>query len=273
MSKAGIAVALSCPMIQGLPYRLLFLSLILLSGCKGEESGLTISAAADLSEAFGEVGKRFTDETGIAVRFNFGSTGQLAQQIEAGAPVDLFAAANIAFVEDLERKGRLLPESRRLYGQGRIVLWSREENRFPLTGIEDLLRPEVRRIAIANPEHAPYGMAAREALEKKGIWELLGPKLVPGENVRQVLRYAETGDVEVAIIARSLCQPGVGRWVLLPEELHRPLTQALGIVSSSQQREAATRFSNFLLGATGQKIMRRYGFVAPRERIGERKEE
>ena len=252
--------------IRDLTGGLLFASLIFLSGCRGEVEGLTISAAADLTDAFGEIGQRFTNETGIPVRFNFGSTGQLAQQIAAGAPVDLFAAANVAFVEELERQGRLLPESRRLYGQGRIVLWARAESRVPLTSIEDLGRPEVRRIAIANPEHAPYGMAAREAIERAGRWQELEPKLVPAENVRQALRYAETGDVEVAIVARSLCQPGVGRWTLLPAELHRPLDQALGIVRTSRQREAATRFADFVLGPTGQQIMRRYGFVAPEER-------
>jgi molybdate transport system substrate-binding protein len=245
---------------------LLLASLAFLSGCKGEVEGLTVSAAADLTEAFGEIGERFTDTTGIPVRFNFGSTGQLAQQIEAGAPVDLFAAANVAFVEDLERKGRILTGSRRLYGQGQIVLWAQEGSRIPLNSIEDLVRPEVRRIAIANPEHAPYGMAAREAIERAGRWQELEPKLVPAENVRQALRYAETGDVEVAIVARSLCRPGVGRWTVLPAELHRPLDQALGIVSASQQREAATHFADFVLGPTGQEIMRRYGFVPPKER-------
>ena len=255
-----------CRRIRDLTAGLLLVSVGFLSGCRGEVKGLTVSAAADLTEAFGEIGQRFTDETGIPVRFNFGSTGQLAQQIEAGAPVDLFAAANVTFVEDLERKGRILAGSRRLYGQGRIVLWTREGNGIPLTSLEDLSRPEVRRIAIANPEHAPYGMAAREAVESAGRWQELEPKIVPAENVRQALRYAEMGDVEVAIVARSLCRPGVGRWTVLPAELHRPLNQALGIVRASRQREAATRFADFVLGQTGQQIMRRYGFVAPEER-------
>ena len=263
--------------IRGLASGLLLSLLVILAGCAGKREELTISAAADLTEAFGEIGKRFTAETGIPVRFNFGSTGQLAQQIEAGAPVDLFAAANVAFVEDLERKGRLLPESRRLYGQGRIVLWTRAESRFPLVRLEDLRRPEIRRIAIANPEHAPYGMAAQEAIRKAGLGEQLEPKLIPAENVRQALRYAETGDVEVGIVALSLCRPGVGRWTIVPAELHRPLDQALGIVSQSQQREAASRFADFVLGPMGQLIMRRYGFVAPgksaEESPKERKEE
>jgi molybdate transport system substrate-binding protein len=109
-------------------------------------------------------------------------------------------------------------------------------------------------------------MAAREAIESAGRWQELEPKIVPAENVRQALRYAETGDVEAAIVARSLCRPGVGRWTVLPAELHRPLDQALGIVSASGKREAATRFADFVLGPTGQQIMRRYGFVAPEER-------
>ncbi len=241
----------------------LFAGLVVLSSCRQGQESLTVSAAADLTEAFGEIGQRFTAETGIVVSFNFGSTGQLARQIEQGAPVDLFAAANLGFVEDLERKGWLLPETRRLYGLGRIVIWTRNGGEPKIERLEDLRQPWVKRIAIANPEHAPYGMAAREAIESAGLLAELSPRLVPAENVRQALHYGETGNVEAAIVALSLCRPGVGRWVLVPAELHRPLDQALAVVTRTRHREAALHFADFVMSPTGRSILGRYGFLPP----------
>lgn len=236
------------------------LPLVLFCSCGRREEQLTVSAAADLTEAFGEIGRRFRKETGVAVSFNFGSTGQLARQIEQGAPVDVFAAANVIFIEELERQGLILAETRRIYGRGRIAIWSRGTARRPPERLEDLRQPWVRRIAIANPEHAPYGMAAREAIESAGLLAELSPRLVPGENVRQALQYAETENVEAAIVARSLCREGVGRWTLIPAELHRPLNQALAVIRTTKHREAAIRFAEFVTSDEGQEILGRYGF-------------
>ncbi len=146
---------------------------------------LTVSAAADLTPAFGEIGRLYGEQTGTKVNFNFGSTGQLAQQITQGAPVDLFAAANVAYIDELEQKGLILPDTKQLYATGRITVWTRRNNSLQLERVEDLARDDVRRIAIANPEHAPYGIAAREALQTAGIWERVQPKLIFGENISQ----------------------------------------------------------------------------------------
>ena len=162
---------------------------------------LTVSAASDLTYAFGEIGKQFEAETGHKVVFNFGSTGQLTQQIEQGAPVDVFAAANVSFVEDLERQGLILPNTKQMYARGRITLWTRADSPLQITTLSDLTRPEVQRIAIANPDHAPYGVAARQAMQTAGIWEAVQTKSVLGDNVRQTLQYAETGNVDAAIVA------------------------------------------------------------------------
>jgi len=226
---------------------------------------LTVSAASDLTFAFQEIGRRFEEETGIPVRFNFGSSGQLAQQIEQGAPVDLFASANVAYIEELERQGLILPDTKQVYAQGRIILWTRTDSPLQITGIEDLARPEVERIAIANPDHAPYGVAARQALQAAGLWEVIQPKLVLGENVRQTLQYAETGNVDVAIVARSLGVEGEGRWVLIPEEMHRPIDQAMAVVRGTPHEEEARRFAAFVSGPQGRPILRRYGFTLPGE--------
>ena len=224
---------------------------------------LTVSAAADLVYAFTDLGQAFEQETGIPVVFNFGSTGQLAQQIEQGAPVDLFAAANISFVDELARQGRVLPDTVALYARGRITLWTRADSPLRIERIEDLAQPAVRRIAIANPDHAPYGIAAREALQSAGLWETVQPKLILGENVRQTLQYAESGDVDVAIAALSLSLQEEGRWVLVPEELHAPIDQALAVVTGTHNESAARAFAEFINGPRGRPIMRRYGFVLP----------
>ncbi len=232
---------------------------------------LTVSAAADLTYAFSEIGKQFEAETGHKVVFNFGSTGQLAQQIEQGAPVDLFAAANASYVDDLERQGLILPDTKRLYARGRITLWTRADSPLQITRVEELTRPEIVRIAIANPDHAPYGMAARQAMQTAGVWEAVQPKLVFGENVRQTLQYAETGNVDVAIVALSLSVPAAaaqgapGRWTLIPEELHSPIDQALAIVKGTQYEEAGRAFAAYVNGPEGRPIMRKYGFILPGE--------
>lgn len=243
----------------------LILVLIFFIGCRSSAPTLTVSAASDLTPAFEELGKQFTNDTGIKVTFNFGSTGQLTQQIEQGAPVDILAAANVTFVEELERQNLILPDTKTLYAQGRITLWTRSDSPLKLERIEDLAKPEVRRIAIANPEHAPYGDAARQALESAGIWERVSSRLVFGENISQTLQYAETGNVDAAIVALSLCVSSKGRWVLIPDRLHKPLNQALAVVRSTRRESEARRFANFVNSAQGRPIMRKYGFILPGE--------
>lgn len=227
---------------------------------------LTVAAAADLIPAFTEIGARFTQETGIGVDFSFGSTGQLAQQIQQGAPVDLFAAANQSFIDQLEQAGRIIPGSRAIYAVGRLTLWTRSDSPLNLTSLADLTDPAIRHIAIANPEHAPYGVAAREALQTAGLWGVLQPKLVFGENVAQTLQFASSGNADVAIVALSLSVQGEGgRWVLLPEDLHNPLIQALAVIEGTAHETEARRFAAFVNGEIGHPIMRRYGFVLPGE--------
>lgn len=226
---------------------------------------LTVSAAADLNYAFPEIGKLWEQQTGNQVIFNFGSTGQIAQQIERGAPVDLFAAANQSYIQDLEKKGLILSDTKEIYGRGRITLWTRQDSKLNVQDIKDLTKAEVKRVAIANPDHAPYGIAAREALQTAGIWHTIQSKLVFGENVRQTQQYAEMGNVDVAIVALSLSVNQPGRWQLIAQELHKPLDQMLAVVKSSQHKTQAQQFATFINSSTGRQIMRKYGFVLPGE--------
>jgi len=246
----------------------------LAASCQGNSAApptqsapLIVSAAADLVYAFTDLGRAFEQETGIPVVFNFGSTGQLAQQIEQGAPVDLFAAANISYIQELAQQGLVLPDTVAPYGRGRITLWTRTDSPLRIDSIDDLAQPAVRRIAIANPDHAPYGIAAREALQSAGLWDALQPKLILGENVRQTLQYAETGNVDVAIVALSLSLHEEGRWTLVPQELHDPIDQALAVVAGSRNEAAARAFAAFVNGPVGRPIMRKYGFILPGEEV------
>ena len=225
---------------------------------------LTVAAAADLTSAFEEIGREFQSATGAHVTFSFGSTGLLTRQIENGAPMDLFAAANVDYINQLESKGLILSDTKAVYARGRIVLWTPKETTLRIENLNDLTKPEVKRIAIANPDHAPYGMAAREALQSAGIWEAVKPNLVYGENIRQTLQFAQTGNVEVSIVALSLAQQSDGRWSLVPESLHKPLDQALAVIKGSQNEKQARAFASFITGPQGRAILAKYGFTFPK---------
>nr|WP_254658066.1 molybdate ABC transporter substrate-binding protein [Pleurocapsa sp. PCC 7327] len=226
---------------------------------------LTVSAAADLNYVFKEIGALWEKETGNKVTFNFGSTGQLAQQIERGAPVDLFAAANKSYIEDLDKKGLIISNTKALYGRGRITLWTREGSKLNPKDIRDLTKPEYKKVAIANPDHAPYGIAAREAMQSAGIWDTIKPKLVLGENIRQTQQYVETGNVDVGIVALSLSVNRPGKWDLIPENLHKPVDQMLAVVRKSKYQTQARQFAQFINGPQGRPLMKKYGFVLPGE--------
>lgn len=224
---------------------------------------VVVAAASDLTSAFEELGREFQATKNIKAVFNFGSSGMLTRQIEHGAPIDLFASANVDYVNQLEQKGLIIPDTKKLYGRGRITLWMVKDSSLRVEKLTDLTQPEVKRVAIANPEHAPYGMASRQALEKLGIWETVKPKLVYGENIRQALQYAQTGNVEVAIVALSLSIQTDGRWMVIPDDLHSPLDQGLAVINGAKDEQAAREFANFIVGAQGQAIMRKYGFILP----------
>lgn len=247
------------------PLAAFVLALACVTACKDHNQAtssdeLTVAAAADLTPAFEEIGRQFESASKTKVIFVFGSTGMLTRQIENGAPVDLFAAANVSYIDELDQKGLIVPDTRTIYARGRITLWTPDESPLRLESINDLARPEVMRVAIANPDHAPYGLAAKQALQNAGIWERVQPKLVYGDNIRQALQYAQTGNVEVAIVALSLSIPSRGRWQLVPEELHQPIDQGLGVIKGTRNEQAARAFAVFIAGPQGQAIMKKYGF-------------
>lgn len=244
----------------------LLLALFLLgTGCAplSAPSPLTVAAAADLQFAFAEMGALFQQETGQRVTFVFGSSGHLAQQIANGAPVDAFAAANVRYIDELTAQGRTIADTQQVYALGRIVLASRKGAGLPLGELSDLARPEVKRIAIANPEHAPYGLAAKEALTAVGIWEKVRPKLVYGESVRQALQFVQTGNAEAGLVALSIAGVPEITYSLVDERLHAPIQQSMAVVRGTKQEGAARRFLELVNGPRGRSIMQKYGFTVP----------
>src|SRR5262249_50715986 len=156
------------------------------------------------------------------------SSGKLAAQIKEGAPFDVFLSANVAYVDDLIAEKSCAADTRALYGRGRVAMWSGPDSiPAPPSQVAGLTDPRYARIAIANPEHAPYGAAAKQALVNVGIWEQVAPRVVYGSNIKETMQFAETGNAEVALIALALVIQDQGKYELIPEELHQPIDQAL----------------------------------------------
>ena len=244
---------------------LVLANVVLILGCARKSSTeqsnareINVAAAANLTDAFAEVAKQFTAETGVRVVYSFGATADLAKQIENGAPFDVFASADLEHVEELDHKGLLTPGSRALYARGRLVLWIPQGN--SINRIEDITRPEVNRIAIAKPDIAPYGRATVESLRALNIWQQVEPKVVYAQNVSQTKQFAATGNAEVAFLPLALVKPNEGRFIEVDERLHQPIDQALGVVKASNKQDAAQRFRNFVLSNKGQQILEQFGY-------------
>jgi molybdate transport system substrate-binding protein len=226
---------------------------------------VTVAAAADLQFAFQEIGTLFEEQCGCKVTLIFGSSGNLAAQIENGLPVDMFASADIAYVDRLKEKGLILEDTQQLYAVGRIVLAVNKDSGIQVENLSDLLKAEVRKIAIANPEHAPYGVAAMQALQSEGLWEDLKPRLVYGENVRQALQYIQTGDAQAGIVALSVAAVPEVSYTLIDDSLHQPLRQSLAVLRRTGEEQLARDFIAFVNGPQGRPIMKKYGFMLPGE--------
>lgn len=230
-------------------------------------TSITVSAASSLTDALQELGKQWEQDTGNKAVFNFGSTGQLAQQIERGASLDLFVAADRQHIDALDQKGLMRSETKALYGRGRLVIWTKQDSSFTVKTLQDLTRSNIKRIAIANPERAPYGMAAKQALESLGIWQTVQPKLVTSETIQQAQQYAKTGNVDVALTALALSIQKPGKWQLVPENLHQPIDQMMAVPKSAKYSEQGKQFAAFINSQKGRPTMQKYGFVLPGESI------
>jgi molybdate transport system substrate-binding protein len=226
---------------------------------------LTVAAAANLMDVFGEVGRAFQAKTGVEVIFSYGSTTELAQQIKNGAPFDLFAAADTEHVDSLVSTRKLTGDSRAIYALGQLALWIPNGEQNGIRELKDLAAPKVRFIAVAQPELAPYGKAAVEVLKNARLWETLQPKIVYANSISMAKQLTASGNAEAAFTAYSLVLHDKGTVLAIDPNLYHPIEQALAIVTASEQIEEAKRFRSFLLGAEGRMILVRSGYLLPQD--------
>jgi len=235
---------------------------------QAQQKEIRIAAAADLKFAMGELSETFEKQSGTKVNVTYGSSGNFFSQMQNWAPFDLFFSADIAYPQKLEADGLAEPGTLYEYAVGRIVIWTPADAKVDVAkqGWKALLDARVQKIAIANPEHAPYGRAAVAALQKTGIYESVKPKLVYGENISQAAQFVQSGNAQAGIVAMSLAvSPAMRegkRWEI-PADLHPPIKQGAIVLKDARNKEAARAFLEFVKSAAGRAKLAEYGFAFP----------
>jgi molybdate transport system substrate-binding protein len=246
-----------------------FLFVILLIPISGRcAEAVSIAAASDLVFCLEELNREFTNShPGATLKTSSGSSGNFFAQIQNGAPFDVFLSADMSYPKELIKAGAAEESTLFRYAVGRLALWTVKTNLALTNGLLALRDPAVRRIAIANPEHAPYGRAARDALRHAGLWEALQPRLVLGENISQTAQFVQTGNADAGIVALSLVLSprlaNVGRWVQVPPDTYPPLEQGAVLTRRGKDNKAAQAYLKFLQSGLGREIFDRYGFRLP----------
>jgi molybdate transport system substrate-binding protein len=230
---------------------------------------VAVAAASDLQFAMPALVAQFEQETGHAVKVTFGSSGNFFTQIQNGAPFDVFLSADVSYPRQLESAGLVDRGSVYTYATGRIVLWVRKDAALDETrGLAMLADARVKRVAIANPAHAPYGRAAVAAMEHAGVYGVVRDKLVFGENVSQAAQFAQSGNADAAIVALSLAlapaMKDAGRFVDIPPGFYPPIEQGAAVLRSSTEKAIAARFVAYLKRPSALAILESNGFGVPR---------
>jgi molybdate transport system substrate-binding protein len=231
---------------------------------------ITVAAAADLNYALPELAAQFERATGTKVVLSFGASGNLFSQIQNGAPFDLFFSADEDYPKKLAAAAAIDASTLRTYAIGHLVLWVPANSPFEPAKVQIklLTEPQVAKVAIANPQHAPYGHAAMAAIEHFGLKDNVGPKLVFGENVSQAAQFAQSGNAQASLIALSLAKsPAMssGKYWELPTDTYPELRQAAGIVSASKHKKEAQAFLDFVLSPEGARVLRKFGLTPPQK--------
>jgi molybdate transport system substrate-binding protein len=245
------------------------------SGCssdKGEQREVAVAAAADLKFAFDEIVSAFqSNNSGIKVTVTYGASGNFYAQLSNKAPFDLFLSADIEYPRKLIDAGLAMKESEFLYAVGHLVVWVPNESKLDLQklGIKAVADPSVKKLAIANPKHAPYGRAAEAALKQSGVYDDVKDRLVLGENIAQAAQYVETGAADVGLIALSLAlAPAMqtkGQYWMVPLDAYPQLEQGGVILNWAKDKEAVQALKAFITSSEGRVILKRYGFFVPEE--------
>ena len=239
------------------------------AGAEDQARRVNVAAASDLKFALDELVEAFgRTAPGIAVTVTYGSSGTFFSQISNGAPFDMFLSADVDYPKRLAEAGLAAKDSVFAYAVGRIVLWVPATSRLPVErGLQVLASPDLRKIAIANPRHAPYGRAAEAALRTFGVYDAVKDRLVLGENIAQTAQFVQSGNADAGIIALSLAlAPALareGRYFEVPLESYPRLEQGGVILARASAPEAARRLRDFILSADGRATLKRYGFFLP----------
>jgi len=253
--------------IRRLAFVLILLPAMVLPTGIGAQSPheITVSAAISLKNAFEDIAKVFQERNpGAKVLFNFGASGDLARQIEAGAPVDVFASAARKDMDDIDGKGLVASNSRKNFAGNAVVLIKPANSNIPISSIEDLKRKEVGKIAIGNPKTVPAGRYAEEVLRHFNLQETLKKKLIFSENVRQVLDYVARGEVDAGLVYSTDAMvrlKEVKVVMKVPEGSHQPVVYPIGVIKGTKEEALSKTFVDLVLSQDGQKILNKYGFI------------
>ena len=240
-----------------------------LTPLNGAGQTLAVAAASDLQSALPVIAAQFERETGHKVALTFGSSGNFFTQIQNGAPFDILFSADIDYARTLEREGLGVRGSLYQYATGSIVLWTRTDSGIDIRGgLAVLTTSKVRRVALANPAHAPYGRAAVSALRHEQLYDRVREKFVLGENISQAAQFAQTGNAEVGVLALSLALApalkSAGTYVEIPAATYPPIEQAAIVLATSHQQALAGQFVAYLKRPESVRVLRSYGFALPR---------
>lgn len=224
---------------------------------------LTVAAAANLTDVFGEIGPALEAQKGIDVVFSYAATAELSQQIDNGAPFDVFAAADTEHIDFLVARQKLIADSQAIYAKGQLALWIPGGESSGIHDLKDLAAPKIHYIAVAQPKLAPYGQAAVEALTKANLWESSKGKIVYANSISMAKQLAATGNADAAFTAYSLVLHDKGTVLKVDPSLYHPIEQALAIVAFTSHIQEAQQFRSFLLGPEGRAILAKSGYLLP----------
>jgi molybdate transport system substrate-binding protein len=235
------------------------------AGPAAADQELIVSAAASLTNAMKEVAGQFEQaHPGTKILCNFAASGPLLQQIAQGAPVDVFASADQKTMDQAQEKGFIAPASRKNFVSNTLVLIAPAKSRHSLAGLGDLASPEVKRVALGNPETVPVGRYTQQALSKAGLWEILKPKFIYGESVRQVLDYVSRGEVDTGFVYSTDAVLGKGKVkVIQVVTEHAPILYPIAVIASTDKKTLAQSLVDFVLSPPAQEIFHRFGFGKP----------
>jgi molybdate transport system substrate-binding protein len=251
--------------IRRIVITLIFLLLVFIPDIRAQSTyEITISAAISLKDAFEDIGKTFKEKNpGTKLLFNFGGSGDLARQIEAGAPVDVFASAAQKDMDDLDQKDRIIKETRKDFARNRLVLIIPMKSSIPLSSFNDLRRKEFQKIAIGNPKTVPAGRYAEDVIRYFNLWDGIKDRLIFAENVRQVLDYVARGEVDAGLVysTDAMVRSKEVRFVAeAPEQSHHPVIYPIAVIKGSKNEALARKFIDVVTSGEGEKIFKKYGF-------------